>query len=69
MTVEPVADSKHSHQWARLRFNVPASVGQFGIARYEVRTSKTNPIVPGDTTSFVQGVPGQAASVAAGGAS
>jgi hypothetical protein len=65
VSVEPVADPKHSHQWARLRFNVPASVGEFGIARYEVRTSKTNPIVPGDVTSFVQGVPGQAASVAA----
>ena len=65
ITVEPVADPKHSHEWARLLFNVPASVGQFGIARYEVRTSKTNPIVPGDVTSFVQGVPGQAASVAA----
>ena len=65
VTVETVADPKHSHEWARLRFNVPASVGEFGIARYEVRTSKTNPIVPGDVTSFVQGVPGQAASVAA----
>jgi len=65
VTVETVGDPKHSHQWARLRFSVPANVGDFGIARYEVRTSKTNPIVPGDATSFVQGVPGQAASIAA----
>ena len=65
VTVETVVDPKHSHEWARLRFNAPDSIGQFGIARYEVRTSKTNPIVPGDVTSFVQGVPGQAASVAA----
>jgi hypothetical protein len=62
LTVEPVADPKHSHQWGHLRFVVPASAAQFGISRYEVRTSFGEPIVPGDLTSFIRGIPGQAAS-------
>jgi hypothetical protein len=63
LTVEPVSDPKHSHQWASLRFVVPPSAAQFGISRYEVRTSSAEPIVPGDETSFIRGIPGQAASL------
>ena len=37
LVAEPVADSKHSHQWARLRYNVPPS--GLPIAKYEVRYS------------------------------
>jgi hypothetical protein len=61
VTVEPFGDPKHSHEWAHLRFLVPA--GPAAVARYEVRTSSTDPIVPGDATSFIRGIPGQAASV------
>ncbi|HXU02497.1 MAG TPA: CFI-box-CTERM domain-containing protein [Polyangia bacterium] len=61
-TVAPVADVKHSHQWGHLHFVVPAnSAGR--ISRYEVRTSKTDPIVPGDATSFIHGLPAQVASL------
>jgi len=61
VTTAPVADSKHSHEWGHLHFLVPAN--QADIARYEVRTSTDpNPIVAGDETSFIQGLPAQAAS-------
>ncbi len=63
-TVEKVEDPKHSHEWARLRFNVPFTVG-LGIARYEVRASKVDPIVPGDEISFLRGEPGESASLTA----
>jgi hypothetical protein len=61
LTVEPVMDPKHSHEWAHLHFTVPANLA--GISRYEVRTSTDpHPIVAGDATSFIQGLPAQAAS-------
>ena len=60
MTAAPVADAKHSHQWGRLGFLIPTS--ELPIAKYEVRVS-TSPIVVGDATSFIQGLPGEAASV------
>ena len=57
----PVTDPAHSHQWAHLHFVVPDN--QAGIARYEVRVSADpNPIVAGDATSFIRGIPAQAAS-------
>jgi hypothetical protein len=61
VTVAPVEDRKHSHEWAHLQFVVPATSAA-GISRYEVRTSSTEPIVPGDATSFIRGLPGQAAT-------
>jgi hypothetical protein len=61
LTVEPVMDPKHSHEWAHLHFVVPSYQG--GLSRYEVRTSADpHPIVAGDDTSFIQGLPAQAAS-------
>jgi hypothetical protein len=61
VTVEPVLDPKHSHEWAHLHFVVPPDAG--AVSRYEVRTSTApNPIVPGDAMSFIRGLPGQAAS-------
>ena len=43
LAAEPVADSKHSHQWARLRFNVPPS--GLPIAKYEVRIQRRRTII------------------------
>jgi len=61
VTAEPVTDPKHSHEWAHLHFSVPDNPG--AISRYEVRTSTDpHPIVAGDDTSFIQGLPAQAAS-------
>jgi hypothetical protein len=61
VTVEPVMDPKHSHEWAHLHFVVPDD--QAGVSHYEVRTSTDpHPIVAGDATSFIQGLPAQAAS-------
>jgi len=61
LTAEPVTDPKHSHEWAHLHFAVPDNAG--AISRYEVRTSTDpHPIVVGDDTSFIQGLPAQAAS-------
>jgi hypothetical protein len=61
LTIEPVMDPKHSHEWAHLHFVVPQYQGE--LSRYEVRTSTDpNPIVVGDVTSFIQGLPAQAAS-------
>jgi hypothetical protein len=60
VTVEPVADPKHSHEWAHLHFL--ASSAPTGIARYEVRVSSDQPIVAGDAASFIRGLPVQAAS-------
>jgi hypothetical protein len=61
LTVEPVMDPKHSHEWAHLHFLAPDNVG--GIARYEVRVSTDpNPIIAGDDTSFIHGLSAQAAS-------
>jgi hypothetical protein len=61
LTAEPVADTKHSHEWAHLHFVVPpTSTG--GISKYEVRVSSMAPIVEGDATSFIQGLPAQAAT-------
>jgi hypothetical protein len=61
VTAAPVADSKHSHEWAHLHFAVPAN--RADISRYEVRTSTDpNPIVAGDDASFIEGLPAQAAS-------
>jgi hypothetical protein len=62
VTAAPVADVKHSQQWAHLHFIAPAS--DTVIANYEVRTS-TNPMVEGDTSSFLMGLPGQAATAQA----
>jgi hypothetical protein len=62
VTVEPVRDPKHSHEWAHLHFVVPANLAA-GIARYEVRTSTDQPIVAGDASSFIRGLPAQAASM------
>jgi hypothetical protein len=61
LVVEPVADPKHSHEWAHLRFRAPADAVA-GISRYEVRTSSDQAIIAGDATSFIRGLPGQAAS-------
>jgi hypothetical protein len=58
--VEPVEDPKHSHEWGHIHFVAPANSAG-GIARYEVRVS-TDPILAGDNTSFIRGLPGQAAS-------
>lgn len=62
VTVQPAADPKHSHEWAHLHFLVPASAPA-GIARYEVRVSSDQAIVAGDATSFIRGLPAQAASI------
>ena len=61
LTAEPVADTKHSHEWAHLHFVVPPNSAG-GISKYEVRTSSMAPIVEGDATSFIQGLPAQAAT-------
>jgi hypothetical protein len=62
LSVEPVVDPKHSHEWGHLHFNAPTNSAA-GIARYEVRVSTDpNPILPGDATSFIRGLPAQAAS-------
>ena len=62
LTVEPVVDPKHSHEWGHLHFTTPAN-SPAGISRYEVRISTDpNPILPGDATSFIRGLPAQAAS-------
>ena len=61
VTVEPVNDLKHSHEWAHLHFQVPQNSAG-GISKYEVRVSSMAPIVEGDATSFIQGFPAQAAS-------
>ena len=61
LTAEPVADTKHSHEWAHLHFVVPPNSAG-GISKYEVRVSSMAPIVEGDATSFIQGLPAQAAS-------
>ena len=39
VTVEPVADPKHSHEWAHLHFVVPPNAAG-GITKYEVRVSR-----------------------------
>jgi hypothetical protein len=62
VTVKPVSDSKHSHEWAHLHFLTPVNAAT-GIARYEVRTSTDQPIVAGDASSFIRGLPAQAASM------
>ncbi len=59
LVAEPVADSKHSHQWARLRYNVPPS--GLPIAKYEVRYSAAT-ISADDPASFLRGLPALAAS-------
>ena len=59
LIAEPVADSKHSHQWARLRYNVPPS--GLPIAQYEVRYSAAT-ISAEDPASFIRGLPALAAS-------
>jgi hypothetical protein len=61
LTVEPVADTKHSHEWAHLHFVVPPNPA-VEISKYEVRVSSMAPIVEGDATSFIQGLPAQAAT-------
>ena len=61
LTAEPVADTKHSHEWAHLHFVVPPSSAG-GISKYEIRVSSMAPILEGDATSFIQGLPAQAAS-------
>jgi hypothetical protein len=61
VTAEPVPDTKHSHEWAHLHFVVPANTAG-GISKYEVRVSSMAPIVEGDATSFIQGLPAQAAT-------
>jgi hypothetical protein len=59
LSVAPVADPKHAHQWGRLSFLTPSSARS--IARYDVRYS-TSPILPDDPDSFIQGLPGLAAT-------
>jgi len=61
LTAEPVADTKHSHEWAHLHFVVPQSAAGI-VSRYEVRVSSMEPIVEGDATSFIQAFPAQAAT-------
>ena len=61
LVAEPVADPKHSHHWARLRYNVPPS--GLPIAKYEVRYSEA-PITAEDPASFLRGLPALAASEA-----
>jgi hypothetical protein len=61
LAAEPAADSKHSHQWARLRYNVPSS--GLPIAKYEVRYSAAT-ISADDPASFLRGLPALAASEA-----
>ena len=59
LTVEAVSDSKNSHHWGRLRYQVPSS--GLEIAKYDVRYSR-EPIVEGDSVSFIQGLPALAAT-------
>ena len=61
LTAEPVTDPKHSQEWGHLRFGVPGNSAG-GISKYEVRVSNKDPIVEGDVTSFIRGLPAQAAS-------
>lgn len=58
VAIEPVADERHSHQWAHLSFTVPNE--DRAIQRYSVRVS-TTPIV--DDATFIAGVPANAASI------
>jgi hypothetical protein len=62
LTAAPVTDVKHSDRWGHLHFTVPAS--NMSLAKYEVRTSTTKPIVAGDMDSFIQGLPALAPTVA-----
>jgi hypothetical protein len=59
LTLEPYPEQRRTHQWARMRFVVPASPR--GIDRYEVRVG-TAPIV--DEASFTTARPAQAATIA-----
>jgi hypothetical protein len=61
LAAEPVADTKHSHEWGHLHFVVPQSAAGI-VSRYEVRVSSMAPIVEGDATSFIQAFPAQAAT-------
>jgi hypothetical protein len=62
ITAAPVADVKHSQQWAHLHFVTPAT--ELPIASYEVRIS-TNQILEGDAKSFIMGLPAAAATIEA----
>ena len=57
-SVAPMADDKHSHEWATLTFSVPFE--DKAIDRYEVRVS-TTPIT--DEASFLAGQPANAATL------
>ncbi|MES1206622.1 MAG: CFI-box-CTERM domain-containing protein [Pseudomonadota bacterium] len=59
VTVRPVDDQRHSHQWGRLHFVAPAS--ERPIAHYELRYSPA-PISPQLPSSFAQALPGVAAN-------
>jgi hypothetical protein len=56
LTVAPVDDPKHSHEWGRIHFVAPAH--ELPIAKYEVRTSTDDDII----ADFTHGQPALAAS-------
>lgn len=58
LTVDPVGDEKHSHEWAHLSFVIPDD--DLGVAGYHVRVG-TDPIV--DEESFMRAEPANAASL------
>jgi hypothetical protein len=60
VTAAPVADRMHSNQWAHLHFVVPPS--DLAIASYDVRVS-TKEIQEANETSFLSGLPAQAATL------
>ena len=60
ITAAPVTDRMHSKQWAHLHFVVPSS--ELPIAGYDVRVS-TKEIQEANETSFLSGLPAQAATV------
>jgi hypothetical protein len=62
ITAAPVADVKHSQQWAHLHFVTPPT--ELPIASYEVRISTTE-MLEGDADSFIRGLPAAAATIEA----
>jgi hypothetical protein len=59
VTIAQVADPKHSHEWASLHFQVPASAQ--ALHHYEVRVSET-PITVADPKTFEQAPAANAAT-------
>jgi len=58
LTLDPVGDEKHSHEWGHLSFVIPEE--DTGVAGYQVRIG-TDPIV--DEESFMRAEPANAASL------